>query len=89
MVNENGDPLARLLVAHGGGSGVGEQVNEDVLRVEVEQVEAAALDRLGSILGARHAQRFDRVNPERFDDCVERLGHFAMVPLRLRAFDVT
>ncbi len=57
-----------LVAAHGAGAGVGEQVDEDVVGVEVEEVEAGLLDGEGTLGAGGDPDRLDGVDPERLDD---------------------
>ena len=54
---------------------------EHVLGVQVEQVVARRLQGAGPLGARRHADRLDRVDPERLDDRAERL--FGYHPVRL------
>jgi hypothetical protein len=57
-----------LVAAHRAGPGVREEVDEDVLRVHVEQVVAGCLDGLGALDARGQADRLNRVDPERLND---------------------
>jgi hypothetical protein len=70
-------PLDRrpLVARHRPGAGVREEVDEDVVRVEVEQVEPRLADPLPPLLLGEEAERLHRVDPERLDDRVEPVRH--------------
>ena len=60
-----------LVAAHGAGPGVGEQVDQHVLGVQLEEV-VVRLGGLGAALGGgRHAERLHAVDAERLDDGAE------------------
>ncbi len=70
-----------LVARHRARPGVGEQVDQDVVGVQVEQVVAGGADRGLALLAGGDPQRLDRVDPERLDDRVELgRGHGARVP---------
>ena len=62
-----------LVTAHRAGAGIRQQVDQDVVGVEREQVQAGDLDRLGALVAGGHPDGFDRVDPERLDDRPEGL----------------
>ncbi len=57
-----------LVAAHGARAGIGEQVDEHIVGVDVEQVVARRLERRGALLDRRQPDRFDRVDAKRLDD---------------------
>jgi hypothetical protein len=57
-----------LVAAHCAGSRVREEVDEDVVRVYVEQVVAGRLDGLRALVARRQADRLNGMDPERLDD---------------------
>ena len=57
-----------LVAAHRARAGVGQQVDQDVGRVEVEQVPARGLERRLALRLGGQPDRLDRVDPERLDD---------------------
>jgi hypothetical protein len=70
-----------LVSRHRARSGVGEQVDEDVIGVQREEVVAGGDDVLEALLVRGQAERLHRVDPERLDDRVEHRGaHHARPP---------
>ena len=57
-----------LFRRHRAGAGVGQQVDQDVLGRDAEEVPVGRLEDLASLIAAGHAQRLDRLDPERLDD---------------------
>ena len=57
-----------LVAAHRPGPGVRQQVDEDVVRVEREEVPSGGLDRRRPLVTGREPDRFHRVDTERLDD---------------------
>ena len=57
-----------LVPAHRPGARVGEQVDQDIVGVKVEEVQPGGLHRDASLVPGGHADRLDGVDPERFDD---------------------
>ena len=57
-----------LVAAHRAGAGIGQQVDQDVVGVEVEQVVARRLEGRLPLLDRGQPDRLDRVDPERLDD---------------------
>jgi hypothetical protein len=64
-----------LIPRHRAGAGIGQQIDEDVLGVQVEEVKAGALDGRLALRRGCHAQGLDRMNAERLDDGREGLIH--------------
>jgi hypothetical protein len=57
-----------LVARHGPGPAVGEQVDQDVVGMEVEQVPAGGLEGSIPLVDGRQADGLDRVDSERLDD---------------------
>ena len=70
-----------LVAAHRARAGVGEQVDQDVVGVEVEQVVAGIADPRPALLVGEEPERLDGVDPERLDDRAVPVGHVAMIGL--------
>jgi hypothetical protein len=56
-----------LQVAHGGGAGIGEQVNEHILRTEPEDVVAGSAEELLPLFARGEADGFDNLDAEGLD----------------------
>ena len=57
-----------LVAAHRAGARVGQQVDDDVLGMDVEEVVAGCREGRLALLDARQPDRLDRVDAERLDD---------------------
>src|SRR3954453_1570459 len=57
-----------LVAAHRSGPRVGQEVDDDVLGMDVEQVVARVLERSLTVVDGRHTDRLDRMDAERLDD---------------------
>jgi hypothetical protein len=64
-----------LVPRHCTGARIGQQIDKDVLRVQVEEIKAGLLDGRLALCRAGHAKGLDRMNAERFDNGVEGLIH--------------
>ena len=64
-----------LIPRHCTGARIGQQIDKDVLRVQVEEIKADALDGRLALCCTCHAKWLDRMNAERLDDGVEGLIH--------------
>ena len=62
-----------LVAGHRARAGVGQEVDEDVGRVEPEDVVPGVANRAGAVRGRRQLQRLDRVDAERLDDRLEHV----------------
>ena len=71
-----------LLGAHRARTGVGEEIDDDVLRAEAEEVELRLLEHPAPLARRRHADRFDDLDAERLDD---GSGHVARARRKSRA----
>lgn len=57
-----------LEAAHGAGSGVGEQVDEDVFGADEEDVVSGVIEDFLAFIGGRHSDWFNDLDTEGFDD---------------------
>jgi hypothetical protein len=59
---------------HGAGAGVGQQVDDDVLRLEEKEIVVGGGQRGGALLAGGEADGLDRLDAKRFDDGLELHG---------------
>jgi hypothetical protein len=57
-----------LEAAHGPGAAISQEIDQHVMGVEIEHVEMRRRQEAGALLPGGHGDRFDDLDPERFDD---------------------